>query len=151
MGGKGPIEQRERRLIVEYVRTAFPNERAFFNLRVGPLPAQAAGVDISGLSPNIWKVYNRYVDALVITADKMIPIEAKIEGLPGAVSQLELYKQLIPQTPELAPYKDLPMDLEIVCVTADPEFVKFANSHGIRVVMFQPPWAVEYLYQRNRI
>lgn len=145
------LQQRERRLITEYVRTAFPNDRAFFNFRVGPLPAQAAGVDIGKLSPNIWKVYNRYVDALVIKPDKMIAIEAKLESVPGAVSQLELYKQLIPQTPELAAYAQLPIDLEIVCAFADPEFIKFANSKGITVQVFRPPWAVEYLYERNRI
>lgn len=121
-----------------------------FNAKVGPPPAGAAGVDIAGLSANIWKSWSRYVDAIVIPPDRLIAIEAKIMADVGAVSQLELYAQLIPKTADLAQYVGRPIELRIVTASADPEFVSFAQSKGIGVDVYRPPWAVDYIYQLTR-
>jgi len=138
-------EQRERRFIVDYVRTRYPNDRAMFNVRLGGIPAKMEGVDIGGLSSNIYKVFNRYVDAIVIAQDRLLLIEAKILVDLGAVSQLEYYRSLVPQSPDLARYSALPIDLQIVTASADPSFVAFAASKGVNIVVFRPPYAVEYL------
>lgn len=138
-------EQRERLYVVEYVRTAYPNDRALFNVRLGAIPTDMSGVNIGNLSPNIFKVFNRYVDALVIKQDRLIMIEAKILLDLGAISQLQYYATIYKGTPELANYFDLPLELELVTATAEPSVVEFANQKGIRVVVFQTPQALNYV------
>lgn len=145
MSTRQPYQQRERRYVVEWVRTRWPTNAALFNVRLGGIPAKFQGVDVGGLSSNIFKVFNRYVDAAVILPDRLILIEAKILGDLGAVSQLEYYASLVPSTPALAIYSALPLELRIVTASAEPTFTEFAASKGISVDVFRPPWAVEYL------
>ena len=147
MANRAPYKQRERKYVVDYVRTKYPDSYVLYNFRVGGIPTKLEGVDITGLSSNIYKVFNRYVDAIVITADKIILIEAKILADIGAVSQLEYYASLVYQTPELAQYSKLPLELRIVTASADPSFVAYATSKGINVQVFQTQDAVDYLAQ----
>lgn len=127
------------------MRTRWPNNVAMFNVRLGGIPAKMEGVDISGMSSNIFKVFNRYVDAIVILPDRLLLIEAKILADLGAVSQLEYYAGLISSSPELAAYVALPLELHIVTVSADPSFVSFAASKQINIDIYRPAYAVEYL------
>lgn len=145
MSLRRPYQQRERRYIVDYVRTRYPDAYAIFNQRLGGMPAKLEGVDIGNISSNIYKVFNRYVDALVIQPDKVLLIEAKILADLGAVSQLEYYAALVGQTPDLARYSALPLELHIVTASADPSFVAFAASKNITIDIYRPPYAVEYL------
>jgi hypothetical protein len=145
MSLRKPSEQRERRYIVDYVRFRYPNSPALFNLRLGGIPAKLEGQDIHGLSSNIFKVFNRYVDAAVLAPDLLLLIEAKILADLGAVSQLQYYASLVSSTPELAAYQELPLKLLIVTASADPSFVAFATGNNVSVEIYTPPYATEYL------
>lgn len=145
MSIRKPSEQRERRYIVDYVRTKYPNNEAMFNVRLGGIPAKLEGVDIGGLSSNIYKVFNRYIDAVVILQNRLLLIEAKILADLGAVSQLEYYASLVQSTPELSQYSSLPLELHIVTASADPSFIGFATSKNITIDIYRPTYAAEYL------
>ena len=147
MVARRPYAQRERAYIVDFVRTKYPYDLCYFNFRLGGLPAQAEGFDIGDLSSNIWKVFNRYVDALVVQSDRLILLEAKILADLGAVSQLEYYSSLVKTTPELAQYLQLPVELHIVTASGDPAFIAFAQAKNIIVDIYRTQTAVDYLKQ----
>lgn len=109
------------------------------------MPEKLAGVDIGAASPNIYKVFNRYVDGVVFLPDRILLIEAKILAEPGAVSQLKNYAMLFYQTPEFASMAGTPLELQIVTCLADPSFLQFAKGEGVGVVIFKTPAAEQYL------
>lgn len=135
----------ERAFVVAYVRTAYPSDQVQFNARLGPIPTKFLGVDLGGMSENIYKVYNRYADAVVVQPDKLILVEGKMIDILPAIGQIMYYRFLLPKTPEFAAYAALPVEMEIVCPSPDPEIVAFAQSVGIRVVIWTNANATAYL------
>ena len=66
---------------------------------------------------------------------------------------LRLYKRLIPNTPDLAEFSHLPVEMVLLCSIPDPLLVELAREDGIRVVVYRPKWIEEYmevLYPRER-
>jgi hypothetical protein len=138
-------EQRERRLIVDYVRTKYPNNTAYFNLRIGGVPDKFNMDPDDEANQSLARPWNRYVDALVVTNTELILIEAKLPAKLEAVAQLMLYQELIPKTPMLKQYAHLPIRLLLVTALPDPELVQFAQKYGIDVDIYQPAYAMQYL------
>ena len=138
-------EQRERRYIVDYCRTKFPNATIFYNFKLGGVPSSLHRDPNVAENPNIAMPWARYVDACVILPDKMLLIEAKLPAKLEAVAQLMLYRQLVPKTPQLSQYLNRVLELRIVTARPDPELVRFANEQGIQVEIYQPDYAMEYL------
>ncbi len=132
-------------MIVEYVRLKYPSATAFFNVKLGGIPQQFATSSLIQQYPNIYKSWNRYADAIVILATRLILIEAKIPAKVAAVSQLLFYRDLLLTTPEFVGYAALPVQLVLVTAQPDPALVVFANKSGITVELYQPPWIIDYL------
>jgi len=145
MSARKPYEQRERRYVVDYVRTRYPDSYVIYQPKLGSIPEKYMGVDLSGLSSNIFDVTKRYADALVSLPDRNVLIEAKILFKIGAIAQLRHYATLIPQTeiPGIDTSKRL--ELQIVTVSVDAQDAAYASTEGVAVVVYQPQYAVEYL------
>ena len=148
MSVRGPYQQRERFYIVDFCRTKYPNNEVKFNVRLGGIPEKLQNINIGDISPNIFKVWNRYADAIVFLPNKLILLEAKLRADIGVVSQIEYYQTLISSTPELQAYAGLPVELHIVCALPDPQLVAYAQSRGIIIDVYQPPYAQEYIKSR---
>lgn len=143
--GRKPSQQRERRLVLDYVMTKYPDAIKFFNYRVGGVPSSLHRNKDVMENPSLAIPWARYVDAIVVLPEKLILIEAKLPAKLEAVAQLMMYKQLVPLTPELANYRSLPIQLLLVTARPDPQLIGFANQQGIDVDIFQPDYALEYL------
>ena len=94
--------------------------------------------------------FRRWADAVVVSREELVVIEAKIRSMPGAISQLQLYGELVPQTPELRPYLGLPRVLELVVAVEDPAVRRLAERSGIRHRVYRPAWLPIYLEQLKR-
>jgi len=90
-------------------------------------------------------VWRRWADALVLREDRVILIEAAIRPDPGKISQLELYELLIPHTPELEPWKGLPVEKILLYAIEDAATVHLARTHGIRAIEYKPDWLDSYM------
>jgi len=136
----------ERRYIVEYVATHFPNaERSFFNVRLGK-PPQEAKKAAPHLSDKWFKVWTPYADAIVVDKEHIWVIEAKIRNPRPAIGQLIDYVRRVPDTPLLQPYLPnrsiVPL---LVMPLEDPEMIRTAELYGVVVDIFMPKWVEEYL------
>jgi len=127
---------REWKLVYEYLITKYPNKLQWRRVRVGPLLK----------NEKLYGVLRRWVDAIVYDheEDLIIIIEAKMKPEPGALSQLELYRKLFPQTPEFELYKDKPIKLVFLTTMLDKELKALAKEKGIDYVVFKPKWVEEY-------
>lgn len=138
-------KQRERRYVPEYVNETYPERVAvFYNMAVGPAPEELAKAN-----PEIplahFRRWRFYIDALVVLEDRMVLIEGKIRKPMTGIGQLQSYYKLLPQTPELEPYKHLPVEMLLLTPRPDPRVIDVANSLGVNVVVWSKPWVQDYL------
>jgi hypothetical protein len=138
-------KQREKRYVPEYVNEKYPDRIAvFYNMAVGPPPE-----DLWKSHPEIpFKHFRRWrfwIDAVVILKNAMVLIEGKIRKPAEGIGQVLLYRSLLPQTPELEPYKHLPVRMVIVTPRPDPRIIEFANTYGLTIDIYTKPWVQEYL------
>lgn len=140
-----PWEPREQRLCAEYVAKFFPGERTKFQVRVGN-PRMGEGVAIPTPEENPL-AYNRRpaVDAMVIRAHEIVLIETYIRIDLGKVSQLEIYKSLVPLTPYADYDVTKPIRMLIVGALEDPLLTQHARSRGIEFHLYKPDWIETYL------
>lgn len=134
-------QKRETRLLNEYVDTFYPTDVRWKNVRLGQLPA--------GETSKMFKVVQHYADAIVLHGTELIIIEAKIEGEVGAISQLELYGDLLRHTPEFSRYWGNPIRLLLLVAREDLNVRALCKSKDIDYIVFSPAWVQEYIRQRR--
>jgi hypothetical protein len=120
----------ERLLMYEYANQFYADKPKWFREEVGPIPG--------GHNDPIYSRTRRWADCIVRMDDHMLLIEGKMKAKVEVVSQMLTYKSLLPQTPMLIKYKDLPIKLLLVCAMIDDETRKFVESAGIEVEIYKP-------------
>ena len=141
----------ERQYVVDYVINRFPGRiTAFFNLRLGPPPAVLQKLH-PDLPAQYFKVWHRYADAVVITDDAVVLIEAKVHNPRTGIGYLLDYSQLLNSTPELKPYLNRPVRLQLVVPVPDPILRSACEQSGIEFVQYLPEWLKPILREKNLI
>lgn len=138
-------KQRERRFVPEFVEKRYPTRvTVFYNMAIGPPPEelQKAFPETPLAHLRRWRFW---IDAVVIQPNRMILIEGKLRKPQEGLGQLLFYKALLPQTPELDPYKLYPVEMVLIVPREDPRVITFATAVGIKIEIFRPPWVIEYL------
>jgi len=125
-------------MISEWVAKTFPNVRWQTNVRLGkPQPR-----NVDGLYERdeliLLGVWRRRVDAIVFLHDRLLLIEAILRADPGKISVLKLYERLVPQTPELAEFRDLPIQKVLLYAIEDPVLNVLAREEGILPIQYVP-------------
>ncbi|MBN2860995.1 MAG: hypothetical protein JXK93_12085 [Sphaerochaetaceae bacterium] len=127
----------EKRMVYEYTTSAYPNELQWKNVRVGPIKPSKFG--------NMYAFLRRWADAIVVTKKEVVIIEGKIKPAAGVISQLQLYIEEFPRTPEFNMVKHMPVRGEIVSVFADEIVDRMAHDAGLRTVIYEPSFMQEIL------
>lgn len=140
-----PQKQRERRYVPEFVEERYAERvSVFYNMAVGPPPEE-----MTKAHPEIplshFRRWRFWIDAVVITTNRLILIEGKIRKPAEGIGQILLYRSLLTETPELEPWKLLPVEMVLVTPRPDPRIIKFANTYGINIVIWTRPWVQDYL------
>jgi hypothetical protein len=140
-----PRVQRERRLLSEWAARRYPASPVEHQVRVGAIQpnTQAAGLTYTEMkSLGVWR---RYADALVRLPGSLVLIEASMAAHPGYISQLLLYRRLLPLTPELADMAAWPVRMVYLVALEDPVVTAMARDVSIDVEVYRPPWAVAFI------
>ncbi len=141
-------QQRETRLLSEYLAERWAGVPLRMNVPLGPLPeglTAAIGARAIGWA----RPFRPEVDAVVWPGGKMILVEAKILSVIDGIAKLPVYGGLVDSTPELLPYAALPRELVVVCPWDAEHVQKMAATVGVRVDVFRPAWIEDYLRQRQ--
>ncbi len=134
----------------EWLALTYPNDRVLQQVRLGAYKPHIPTTGLNQAEMRALGVFRRFADALVVRKTELHLIEASIPSHPGYVSQMLLYKRLLPMTPELADYAALPVKMIYLVAMEDPIVTAMAREQGIAVVVFSPPWVAEYWAQRER-
>lgn len=146
-------QPREMRLVSEWIAETYPDYPSQTRVRLGPIRTELQGVELTDAELRGLGVWRRWADAIVFMPDRLVLIEAKIRPGPGDISQVELYEDLIPKTPELKEHKGKRIEKLLLYAIDDKAIAAMAKRRGIRVVLFHPSWVDEYLltlYPRER-
>jgi hypothetical protein len=146
----GTWAQRERRYIVEWAETRYPGAKKIFNAPIGPVPQQI--IETFGFTKGIrfFRPYRHKIDCLVFLSDKLIAAEAEIWIPKSAIRDLILYKQLLPQSPDLGEWKNKPMEFWLVMPERIGWVEEIARQNGIFIDIFKPDWIAEYVEMLNK-
>ncbi|MBA7545821.1 hypothetical protein ES705_38199 [subsurface metagenome] len=138
-------QPREQRLVSEYIAKFYSEHESRTHVHLGSVQPRLKGRFLDEAEARMLGTFRRWADALVLLPDRIVLIEGKILPQPGVISQLELYAELIPKTPELAEHKHKPIEKVILCAIEDPQVTAMARKHGCRVVTFKPAWLNSYM------
>lgn len=145
MAGR-PNEQREMRLVTEWLQATYPNVRYEVRVRLGSLPMNLGTSELSTEEERlIHNAYARWADAVVFRPDRTLIVECKLVAHPGALAQLELYQRLIPQSPFLNLSAGLPVEPVLLYAVEDVLVSQLAREKGITLVQYHPAWVDESL------
>lgn len=139
------IQQRERLLLSRYLEKLAPTAIVKQNCPLGIVPESLIIEYGRTQALRVARKMRPEVDALVIEPKQLILIEAKVVRWVDGVSKLALYRALVPDTPELEPYKDRPVNLRLVIPFTQENMLSVARRMGIEVVEFTVPEITEYL------
>lgn len=138
-------QPREQRLVSEFVARFYPDHESRTHVHLGSTPPRLKGRYATDEEARLLGVFRRWADALVFLPDRIILIEGKILPQPGVISQLKLYEELIPKTPELAEHKSKPIEKVLVCAIEDRLISELARREGVTVRIFHPAWIDKYM------
>lgn len=145
MAGR-PNNQVEMRLVGEWLRERRAQYWYQMRVRLGRLSPELDRPDLSEAERRlVHGAFARWADALVELPDRTELIEAKIVAAPGAIAQLELYERLLPETPDLAHRRGLPITLVLLYAVEDPDVSALAREKGIMLEQYRPSWVDEHL------
>ena len=143
-----PKNMWELRFVSEYAAKFFPDDRALFNVRVGPYKNIPAGLDMR-LTRNRSLGNDRpRSDLIILTAQTIVLIEAWILPSYGKVSQLMLYRQLLPSTPDLEFEVNLPIESFLLGPWENATLRNLAFQNDIGFVIYRPVWIDKALDSR---
>jgi hypothetical protein len=141
---RGPYTLRDKRYVAEWVIANYPHAQVIYNLRLGPPPTEIAakypGLDLDRFA-RVWK---KTCDAVVITGDEVILIEGELRRPLLALGELLIYRSLLHLTPELMPYRNMPVRTILLCPLEDPTLTVALREHKIEQIAYRPPWVAEY-------
>lgn len=140
-------------MVSEFLGKYYPDYAYKMRVRLGSLHPRLHPEELTDAEKRLMGVTRRWADCIVFLPDRLVLIEVAIRPSPGDISQLELYEHLVPHTPELEEYKDLPIEKLLVYAIEDPLIVSMARDRGIKVTYFKPDWIDDYLailYPRER-
>jgi hypothetical protein len=126
--------QVERRYVVEAVKKYWPNAlRVYYNHPITPISNELRR-RFPGVSDRYFTKYRRYVDAVVITDQELLLIEAKIRRPIDGLGQLLLYRHYAAQN--MTPKED-------------PYLIPVAQANGFRVMIVKTDNSQEYLQEKR--
>lgn len=142
--------QVEVRMLNEYLLLIYPKFRAIIDVPLGTvsesLQAQVGYQKALGIT----RPYRPAADAIVILPRYLLLIEAKVWNVVNGLAKLPLYKSLVPVTPELAPYKDREVLMELVVGQTNRNLEIMAQSMGVTIKLYKPPWLQEVVDGMNK-
>ncbi len=133
------------RLVTEWAVRTFPLAELKLRVDLGDLKPALAATGLTAAELRRLGRSRRWVDAMIVEPAAVHLVEGKINLVPGALEQLELYRRLFPKTPELAHLRDRRLELHVVYAVEDPVLIALARDRGVRVHLFRPAWVDAYL------
>lgn len=134
------VRQPETRLVAEYMASHFPVGAYATNVALGPpLPGT---VEELGLEKALRtsRPYRMKVDGLAWPDNELVLVEGKVWRPFDGLAKLPIYRDLVPQSPDLRAYQGRRLVLQLVTPWSTEPILELARSYGVQVVIYRPEW-----------
>lgn len=138
----------ESRLLKEWLDRRYPDATLAGRIRLGPTRRSAPGGNLTPEMEAMLSVENWYPDALILSPNELLIVEAKVNPKPAAIGEVLFYQRLLARTPDLSAYLQYHFQPVVLFGEDDPDVNAFARSLGVRVEVWIPPWLSGYLLRR---
>jgi len=146
--GERPKRQEwEAQYVSAYVAAKYPGQSVRIHAHLGTPPRSPDGQFLEPAEERLLRVFMRWADAIVFLPEETIVIEGKLrasEYLKG-LGELELYLELLKNSPEYAALIAPRLVGELLVPIEDPTVTVLARRKGFRVVVWAPAWLRGYL------
>ena len=132
-------------MLSEWLVKTQQGKRWMTRVRLGTPRSEVPRPDMSPEERAMIGAWRRWADAVILDQDSVTIVEAAIRPQPGDISQLQLYARLLPHTPELEPWRGLPIHLILLYAIEDPATILMAREQGILCIEYKPLWLPSYL------
>jgi len=153
MGERRTWQEREMRLVAEYLHKFHPKATTMTRVRLGAVPHLEVPADLQEEAARIAGVVRAWADGVALYPARTVIVEGAIRPTWGEESKLIAYARLFRMTQEFRDRWELPIEMELVYVVEHPLAMVRVREAGIRVVQYSPPWILDYLkilYPRER-
>ena len=131
--------------LVEWLMRNYPIGSWRTNVRLGVPSEELIKATISPEERRMLKIYTAQADAIVLLPDKVVIIEALVRPEWWKILQLEEYAKLFRHTPEFRDHWHKPIEKVLLTTIESPFHRAMCEERGIRVVIYRPPWILEYM------
>lgn len=137
--------QVEQKYLAEFISKTFPNaQKVFYQKALGDLPWREAAH--SKFDYRWFLRLAKRADAVVITPEEVVVVETETRRPITGLSELLVYKELLPETVDLKPYLiGRRQRLMLVTPLEDEDVMRQAAANGIEYVIYFPEWIKEHL------
>jgi len=138
-------EEKEMRMVIEYIAERWPGRRFGTRVRLGKVPT----IKVEGIPEEkmigFFKPCWVYADAVVWDPPILWVIEAKVDDETRAIGQLKYYLTLIEETPGLITEEIKEVKGLILLARRIPAIAEFAKREGVEIDFYLPEWLEEFL------
>lgn len=140
----------ERRYIAEYMLAKFPQGGYTLGQPLGPIPEgliREVGLEEAARR---WRPWRQEVDAARFSPTGVILIEAKVFKWFDGASKLRSYGDLFRESPDLMPWRDLPLQLRLVMPIVPDNAPGVLRAMGLELDVYVTEHVLAHaqLYQR---
>ena len=133
-----------------YVAKTFPRSLVKLRCPLGSIPEHLIKAHGEAKAIRIHRPWRPEVDACVVTEDKIVLVEAKIQKFMDGLSKLPIYKSLVPLTPELTEYKEFPAEMVLLMPAHIGWVEEAAERAGVKVVVEAPEFIKKAWGERDK-
>lgn len=138
-------QPREMQMLAEWLAKTHAGKRWMMRVRLGAPKPSTPTAEMTEAEAAMVGAWRRWADAVILEDDKVTIVESAIRLGPGKISQLELYKMLLPHTPELRAWRGKPIHMLLLYAIEDPAVIMLARQKGIECIEYIPLWLPDYL------
>jgi len=140
----------EPRWVSWYCAKHYPRDIVKLRCPLGPIPEDLRKAVGEGKAIKMYRPWRPEVDALVILPGAIRLVEAKIFKYMDGLSKLPVYAGLVPATPELKAWKELPVQM-ILLVPAKIDWVATAAAQqGVSIDTDAPDYIKQAWEERDK-
>lgn len=140
----------EPRWVSWYCAKYYPRDIVKLRCPLGPAPEELRKLYGEAKALKVYRPSRPEVDACVILRDKIILIEAKVQKFMDGLSKLPVYKSLVPETPELRAWRDLPVEMYLLLPAQIAWVRRSAANMGVKIHVDAPDFIKEYWEERDK-
>lgn len=142
-GRRGEYRMVERRWVIDYmIRKCRDAVFRSAHKRLGPTPDLPLA---AGLPESARRVYLPYVDLVCVFSDRIELIEFKVHDPLKAIAQLQYYRVIASQDPELMKFKGLPIVAKLVYWRYDAGVDSMCKANAIAYEVECPEFLLDIL------